>query len=338
MRQRYPRLLCCLIPLIISFSTAVVMTHQVKNVALSDDDNVETFYSFANGLAQYKDERQEWKTRILSNFLVGRLVHVVERAYHSTDPQKVMPRTAALWSFLWFVAIGIVFVAAFPRRALFYVFGTFTATAFAYTEGVGATRVYPWDMPALFVFGCFVVLLELRLQAWLIGLIPIGTLFKETTLLLVIGFLFWPGVSRGRRLGAIVVSMLLALTAKGVVDVVTANPSPVLTMTLRDGPGVPRYITNLQHLVAPSAWTTHPVFVNVGLLASLLVLPNADPRIRMLKMIAVPFILGNFFFGHIIEYRIWFELIPLSLYALEIHFFGLPSEASVEGRQGNGHA
>jgi hypothetical protein len=333
MRRLYGRALCYLIPLVISFSTAVVLTHQAKNIALSDEDSAETFYSFTHGLERYKEERQEWKTRILSNYLVGRLLHVIEQVYHSTDRTTVMPRTAGVWSFLWFLALSIAFVAACRARALFYVFGTFTATAFAYTEGIGATRVYPWDMPSLFVFGCFVVLVRLRREPWLVGLIPIGTLFKETTLLLVVGFLFWPQASRRRRLGAIVVSLLLALTAKGLVDVVTDNPSPVLTMTLRDGPGVARYITNLQHLVAPMAWTTHPVFVNTGLLVALLVLPHADPRIRMLKTIAVPFILGNFFFGHIIEYRIWFELIPLSLYAMEIHFLGLPARATADGRE-----
>jgi hypothetical protein len=309
-----------LILLIISFSTAVVVTHQVKNVALSDEDNIETFYSFASGLTQYKDERQEWKTRILSNFLAGRLVRAIEQRYHSTDRETVMPRAAALWSFLWVLAMNVVFVVTDARRALLYVFGTFTAVASAYTAGIGAIRVYPWDVTSLFFFACFVALLKLRRESWLVALIPIATLFKETALLMVLAFLFWPGTSGRRRLAAMAASLLLALTAKGLVDIVTDNPSPILTMTLRDGPGIHRYITNTKHLLAPVAWTTHPVFVNAGLLLALLVLPVGDRRIQLLKSIAVLFVLGNFFFGNLIEYRIWFELIPLSLYAMEIYF------------------
>jgi hypothetical protein len=35
------------------------------------------------------------------------------------------------------------------------------------------------------------------------------------------------------------------------------------------------------------------------------------------KVIALGFALGNLLFGVITEYRIWFELIPLGLFALE---------------------
>ena len=52
-------------------------------------------------------------------------------------------------------------------------------------------------------------------------------------------------------------------------------------------------------------------------LVAFLLLPAHDNKIRSLKLIAIVFALGNFLFGVIAEYRIWFELIPFSLYAIE---------------------
>lgn len=338
MTHAYRRFLSYLIPLIVAFSTSVIVTHQAKNIALSDEDNANTFYSFAGSLTQYKDERQEWKTRIFANFLAGRLVHVVEKVYQSADRETVMPRVAAIWSFQWLFLANIVFVIADRERALLYIFGTFTAVMFAYTAGIGAPRIYPWDLTSLFFFCCSVALIKRRREPWLLLLIPIATLFKETALLLVVALLFWHEVPSRRRLTAILATLLTALLAKGIVDVVTDNPSPIITMTLRDGPDVHRYVTNLQHLLSPTAWTSHPLFINAGLLVSLLILPMGDRRIKMLKVIAILFVLGNFFFGNIIEYRIWFELIPLSLYAIEIHFFGpSPSVALAENRRSHIH-
>jgi hypothetical protein len=307
------------IPVIVMLATSVIVIHQAKALALSDEDNTNAFYSFADGLEQYKDERQEWRTRILSNFLAGRLVNIVEGVYGATDRQAVIPRVAAIWSFAWLLMINAVLVVIHRERALLFILATFTAMTFAYTPGIGAARVYPWDLPALFFFTCFVAVLKLRREEWLVVLIPLATLFKETALLLVVAFFFWQ-VPWRRRLLAMVTTAVSALFLKGVVDVVTGNPSPIFTMTLRDGPEIHRYITNLHHLVAVGNWTRHPVFINAGLLMSLLLMPMGDRRIRMVQIIAMLFILGNFLFGNIVEYRIWFELVPLSLYAIEIYF------------------
>jgi len=317
----YRRWSTYVIPLIISFSISVVVAHQAKNIALSDEDNAQTFYTFTKGLSEYKYERQEWKTRILSNALAGQLVKIVEAAYGTTDRNVVLPRAAALWSFFWLLGTNVLFVIVDRERSLLYSLGTFTAIMFACTPGIGAPRVYPWDMTSLFVFSVAVILMKLHKEEWLLLLVPIGTLFKETALLLVMLLVPSADIPRRRRIFIGAATIAIALSAKAIVDVVTENPSPVFTMTLSDGPTTPRYVTNLQAILAPPAWTTHPVFVNAGLLASLLILPMADRRVGILKVIAVLFIVGNFFFGNIVEYRIWFELIPLSLYGIERCFF-----------------
>jgi hypothetical protein len=114
------------IPVIVMVATSVIVIHQAKAIALSDEDIANTFYSFADGLEQYKDERQEWRTRILSNFLAGRLVNAVEGLYGTTDRQAAIPRVAAIWSSAWLLMINGVLVVIHRERALLFILATFT--------------------------------------------------------------------------------------------------------------------------------------------------------------------------------------------------------------------
>ncbi|MCI0550618.1 MAG: hypothetical protein L0287_06665, partial [Anaerolineae bacterium] len=67
-----------------------------------------------------------------------------------------------------------------------------------------------------------------------------------------------------------------------------------------------------------------PFFINAGTLIALFLLPNTHKNIFTLKVIAILFILGNMLFGNIIEYRIWFEMIPFALYAMDVNIYGDP--------------
>jgi hypothetical protein len=67
-----------------------------------------------------------------------------------------------------------------------------------------------------------------------------------------------------------------------------------------------------------------PFFINAGTLTAFFILPNANKNVLILKLLAIPFILGTFLFGNMIEYRIWFEMIPFALYALDVNIYGDP--------------
>ncbi len=58
----------------------------------------------------------------------------------------------------------------------------------------------------------------------------------------------------------------------------------------------------------------HPVFLNAGLLAAFFLMPFKCEHSRMLRTIVIVFCVGTLFWAIVFEYRIWFELIPLSLY------------------------
>jgi len=155
-------------------------------------------------------------------------------------------------------------------------------------------------------------------------------LFKETALLMVVPLLFWNKVPIRKRLVLMGIILLVSISLRTAVDLLTANPSVLLTMTVRHGTSPARYIENIRQLLDVKA---NPViFIDSGLLAALLLLPVSDRRVLMLKAIGVLLVLGNLLFGTIIEYRIWFEAIPLALYAIELYFF-TPSAQTVRAER-----
>lgn len=318
MKLRYNEVVAYAVPLIVSLSLSVVLERQVRQIALSHRDNFVTFHSFSAGLEEYQELRPEWRTRFLSNLLAGRLVNLVEAGFAPPDPDAAMGRITAIWTAGWIMLVFGIYIAFLREESLLFILGTFCAVSFAYSPVLGSTRTYPWDLPALFWFATAVVLLKSNRLHLLAFLVPIATLFKETALLIPLVFLIWGNIPWRRRVTLCVLSMLAGLAAKGIVDLVTGSPIPLITMTLSDAHTEPRLLTNLR--LISELRVNHPLFINSGLLAALLLLPVTDRRILGWKVIALLFIAGNMLFGIINEYRIWLELVPPSLQAIHLHF------------------
>ena len=320
-----------MIPLIVAVAVSAIGYHQARRIAPDDPDLVYSFHALRDGWEEYKEMRQEWRGRILSNATASAFVVFAEQRHGFTERADTMYYVVGVWTFGWLLLTSSLFIALMRERALLYIVGTFGAIMFAYTPTIGWALITPYELPALFVFACFVSILALGRMPWLVVLVPIGTLFKETALILPLAFLFWKGVPLRRRVTIAAGTFLLALAVKGVVDVVTENPSPILTMTGQYIPDVPHYLSNLQRLLT-SDIMRQPLLLNAGLLLALLLLPATDRlvtratdhQILMLKTIAVVFVIGNLLFGVLWEYRVWFEMIPLSLYAIDRYFFGSP--------------
>jgi len=327
MASKYRSFLLYAIPLIIALAICVIISCQVR---LISKNSVNTFYSYSQGLDKYKDLRQEWRPRILSNYLAGRLVNLIEAELHISDQAVAIKYISAYWTVAWLLLIYLLFIILFKQKSLLYIFGIYAGISFAYMPSIGNPLVFPWDMPSLFIFSCFVAILKTKREVWLVAFIPIAILFKETALLMVAAFLFWEDAPLRRKLLFIGITLLASLLVKIGVDFITANPSPIFTMTHVNPNGTIRLIENLQQLFTLRA--DSPIFIDAGLLFALLLLPTGKRPLAMLKLIAVGFVLGNFFFGEILEYRIWFEIIPISLYALDIYFFSSETLLPVSGK------
>lgn len=339
MRSKYHTFLVYAIPLIVTLGICAVLTQQVRQVALSHSDNVSNFYSFSDGMVKYKSLRQEWRPRILSNFMAGRFVNLFDVSKTIDRKSEMIKSAIAFWVAAWFLLTGILLTIFFKQRALLFVLGIYAGISFAYMTGMGVTRVYPWDMPALFVFCCFIAIVRAKKEPWLALFIPLAVLFKETAIVMIVALLFMEGATCRRKLIYTIVTLAAALAVKTTVDLITGNPSPLFTMTYRisDLYIIAGYLREpvtaefsfqtsrlLENLREIASWQLDtPLLVNAGLLLSLFVLPFKNRVIIMLKVTALLFALGILFFGVINEFRIWFEMLPVSLYALDIYFFGV---------------
>ncbi len=319
MISKYRSFLQFAIPIIIALAISVIVSKEVPLTLQSHPGDVAIFSSFSQGLDEYKEIRQEWRPRILSNYLAGRLFHFVEVQYNIQDQASVMNYVFAYWTFAWLLPTFFIFIFLFKAKSLLYLFGILAGISFAYVPFIGITRIYPWDMPSLFIFACFIAILKAKRESWLVFFIPIAILFKETALLMIAAYFFWEEVPLRRRLIYVGITLLTSLVIKAGIDIITANPSFIFTMTYSTKSGSSRIIENIRQLLVLRL--DSPIFIDAGLLVALLLLPIGKRPLLMLKLIAIAFILGNFVFGQIFEYRIWFEMIPISLYALDVYFF-----------------
>lgn len=336
MKISYRSILNYLIPLVVAISVCVTVSFQIRQVAASNVDNSISFNSFTGSFSKYEELRQEWRPRILSNFLAGRFVNLFSDRFRDFYKSEANKMIYAWWTAAWLFLISVLFIIVFKQKSLLYILGAFAGISFAYTPGVGVMRVYPWDMPALFAFCCFILFIKNKRELWLTVFIPVAILLKETSFLMVIAFIFLEKVPWRRKLLLAGIASLAGIAVKLAVDLLTGNPSPLLSMTYMIEPGqmaaylhVPmnapfrfefsRLAANLPSLFS---WRWDSLlFVDAGLLLVLLLLPIKPYPLAMFKVIAVIFLLGNLVFGVITEYRIWFEMIPLALYGIDLTLF-----------------
>lgn len=310
----YAILVSFVIPFIIAAGLSVVELRQMDHYVRGsiETDVHRTFTAFTGDLQTYDNLRQEWRPRILSNFLVGRLINLLSNHY---DFSFII----GLWTSAWLFIMFLLLICGFHEKAIFYIFGIFAGIAYGYTKSIGSPWVFPWDMPALFIYVVFLILVTKKKFVFLIPFTPIAMLFKETAIVMIIAFLFVEDIPLKKRVLYLVMTAILCYLVKTGIDLITHNPSLFLTMTLKKGEDTLRLLINLRTLVSLRLDT--PFLINSGLLLSLMILPLRSKTILMFKLVAAVFIISNLIFGMITEYRIWFELIPLSLFGLQTTFF-----------------
>lgn len=286
------------------------------------------------------DLYSSWKPRMLSTLAGGWFTQgslrgtVAERADFAWRVGAYSAFWMALTLFLYFAALG--------RQALMPILGTFCGVAFGYMPDL-ADRICPWDMPALFFWTAFVILLLKRRLTWLLPLLPLAVAFKETAALLPLAFLFAPGPWR-RRLALFAAGMALAgatkLALNAAVGVHGYNPfNPGLFAQ-----NIKFFFTgNFPYMqtwyFAERETYNHPVFINAGFVAAFFFAGRrGDPHLAMLRTLAAAFIAATLFCGIFFEYRIWFELIPISLYPFYRAPLAERGEGAAAAAEGAGEA
>ena len=168
---------------------------------------------------------------------------------------------------------------------------------------------FPWDLPSLFFFSWAVLtydnskrILPLMAVVWL------GALFKETTLccsLLILLGEHWPLKKRIFSFAGTVAAFAIAKKF-----LLLAYAVPVHFFSASNFFSGLRLPYNFQVTFSHPA-LNHVIFVNAGALLIMMILPWRTYRERLFKLLAGVFITGIFLFGRIIEFRVWYEILPL---------------------------
>ena len=330
-----------IIPIIILAGTALAIFYLAMDVSTNFGISLKTFDSLSNSLASYISQVEPaWRPRLLSNGLAS----IAVRISRSISTRVAIPLAGdpiqlavGLWTMIWYSLTGFLFIGWLKKSSVFYIFGLFAGTVYGYLPiggSLGASIVknyiYPWDLPALFIFSLFTLLFVKHKYWWLLALIVIGVGFKETAMILCLVFLlrdfsgsywnpfqkkFWEQFRKESWL-LFALSIALSFVIKIAIGYLIKAPSFFLTMdTIDDGTtSSPLVLVNLNQLL-----DIFPFLVNAGTLLAFFLLPAKDEKIHTLKLIAGAFILGNLFFGIFNEYRIWFEMIPFALYVLDMN-------------------
>jgi hypothetical protein len=218
-------------------------------------------------------------------------------------------RRAGLWYGTWFFLCCLVYIFLYEtKHVLFLMFGTFGALCYGFVPATDHIML-PWDMPALFFFTLICGLTFYRRPEILIPIIIVGTGFKETVMVCSFVFAQMKEIAVRQRIYYIIISVSGCLWVKTTLNIVSDNT--IIPHTLAIG-GWINY--NIEYLLTPKIF--HPIFVNAGTLISLLLIIVADKSLkngREWTPVIFLFLLGIFLHGRISEYRIFYEMIPISL-------------------------
>jgi hypothetical protein len=270
--------------------------------------------------SDFSKDYPDVKTRLPGPMLTGLLTDMV---HNYTIAKKSDYQACTLGFGAWRYVLFFCAFAAYQASWLLLLFGLlilYRADALLIILGTFSglmlnvsipsyQEFFPWDLPSLFFFSWAVLtydnskrILPLMAVVWL------GALFKETTLccsLLILLGEHWPLKKRILSFAGTVAAFAIAkkflLLAYGV---------PIQFFSANNFFSGLRLPFNFQvTLIHPTL--NHVIFVNAGTLLIMMVLPWRTYREMLFKLLAVVFITGIFLFGRVIEYRLWYEILPL---------------------------
>jgi hypothetical protein len=250
------------------------------------------------------DLGKAWKPRILSLYL-GDLV-TRKSVIDENINNRRFAHYVGLWTALWFGAIALLYILCFKGQSFLFIMATYCGLAFGYMPGI-VDRIFPWDLPALFFFVLFLVLLDKNKIIYFLPLFPIAVLFKETCIILAIAYLFINTAFK-KKLWLFAAALLLALLPKFLANILTGAAGWGFI-------NIHLLWSNIKFI----AGNMMPFFINAGLLWAFIVIPFKSRNSAAIKCIFWLFVIAVLTNAVVFEYRIWFELIPLCVYALWHH-------------------
>lgn len=324
----------------ISCSLCVMTFLQLKQIIFLHPDNIKTFYAFKQSFNFYKSVMQNpWKPRLFSCVLASFLMpknQILKSYTTETEDEKYLTIIelkdknifyirVGIWTILWLFSINLIFIILKKEKSIFYLLALFTALTFIYIPS-SYVRVYPWDLPALFFYSLSIYILIKRKFYLLFFITPLATGFKETTMLLSFLFLIWEEKSLKERIIYTFITLFFCIIIKSFLGLITQTSTIFYSMEYN-----PDLLVNLKNEIISlfKGNFYNIIFINGGLTFTFLLLPSKEKEILLLKFISIIFILFNFLYGNLKEYRIFLEITPFSIYAFDklfLNSFGVKSE------------
>jgi len=256
------------------------------------------------------------KTRLTAQLLTG---WITDREFNSFPKDKPQTVSMGVWSYTRFSLIFAGYHTAwllllfgllirFRRDALLIILGVFSGLMFN-VAWPSWQYFFPWDLPSMFFFTWAILtydnsksILPLIVVVWL------GALFKETTLCCSLLILFGEHWSLRKRAIGFVVTIAAFSIAKKILLVAYAVPVDFFSKDnffsgLRIRDNFADAFTN--------PGPNHVLFVNAGALLIMMLLPWRTYRQMLFKLVAAVFIAGIVLFARVIEFRVWYEILPL---------------------------
>ncbi|HMP81988.1 MAG TPA: hypothetical protein PKA41_04690 [Verrucomicrobiota bacterium] len=223
------------------------------------------------------------------------------------DYRRVFALYQACWMFLFFGML--VFLLKEP---VFTILGIFAGMLYIFTP-LAAHYFYPWDLPSVTAFTLSILLWQRKRYNLMLAVIFFGYAFKETVAVTALLYFFTEMPIRKRVLyfvaAAVSTTVLKLAIMKGLYGVWKLGTQDVV---LSDGNIL--FFVNIGRLFAPtwnSVW-----FVNAGTLLVALLLPARNRTDWGIKIVLLAFCGGQMVSGGITEFRIWLEVLPISLILL----------------------
>ncbi|MGD9367072.1 MAG: hypothetical protein PVH87_15340 [Desulfobacteraceae bacterium] len=304
--------------LLFSLSISISAYYSLRRFSLpKNTDSITTYYVGKFGKKGLQSLRQEWRSRVFSNYLASLFFPgELKLGEFKISPAR-FSAAVGVWVGIWLFLTNLVYICFDRKKAILHMLITYAAVITAY-YGIGGMQGHrPWDMPIL-CFSTLIVFLALSNNSkWLIGLIPLSMGFKETAVVLAPLILLDGRYKIFKKIILTCVTVGIALLVKYLLDQFVDNTTSVFTATVTDEvlQGQPRFYYNLKAVA--SFYFTLFFTINVGSLLFFILLP-LQRNILVLKGIAAVFIISLFLYGMVYEIRIWFELLPISLAGLHI--------------------
>lgn len=262
-----------------------------------------------------------WKGRLAGLLLSGGLFDFMLN--HTAGSLSAYAFVFGLYQAGWLFLLFLVIILSL-RRAWLINLGIFAGVMYDFFPASGL-YVYPWDIPATLFFTLAALLFERRQMALMILAVAVGCFYKETVLICALLVFFatqWPWWRRLVTFGALVT--IYVLGKKILLHQLHVHAA---ALSMNDAKTVGQVLQTwllVANLKTLCSWRgLYDVFANAGTMTAVLLL-GWRKRFLPYLLLILAFLAGQLMYGSFLEFRIFMQILPLSLILLSETWPGSP--------------